>query len=84
VAPSSRTLARAMAKGLTIGDDESVVELGPGTGALTDQIRHILPHDGGYLGIEIEPRFVDRSGVGRSRRLKVPVAFYRRRAYLLY
>ncbi|MCY4544578.1 MAG: methyltransferase [Gemmatimonadetes bacterium] len=59
VAPSSRTLARAMAKGLTIGDDESVVELGPGTGALTDQIRHILPHDGGYLGIEIEPRFVD-------------------------
>ena len=59
MAPSSRTLARVMAKGLSIGEDESVVELGPGTGALTDQIRHILPHSGGYLGIEIEPRFVD-------------------------
>ncbi len=59
VVPSSRKLARAMARGLKIDDNESVMELGPGTGALTDQIRHILPHDGGYLGIEIEPRFVD-------------------------
>ncbi len=58
LAPSSRVLARAMASGLEIEADESVMELGPGTGALTDQIRHILPHCGGYIGIELEPRFV--------------------------
>lgn len=58
LAPSSRMLARAMARGLEIDTDESVMELGPGTGALTDQIRHILPDDGGYIGIELEPRFV--------------------------
>lgn len=56
--PSSRRLARAMASGLEIDPDESVMELGPGTGALTDQIRHIIPGDGGYIGIELEQRFV--------------------------
>lgn len=56
--PSSRMLARAMARGLEIDSDESVMELGPGTGALTDQIRHVLADDGGYIGIELEPRFV--------------------------
>jgi len=45
--PSSRMLARAMARGLEIKPNESVMELGPGTGALTDQIRHILPDDDG-------------------------------------
>jgi len=56
--PSSRILARAMASGLEIEPNESVMELGPGTGALTDQISHILPDDGGYIGIELEQRFV--------------------------
>ena len=58
VAPSSRKLALAMARGLEIKPNESVMELGPGTGALTDQIRHILPNDDGYIGIELELRFV--------------------------
>ncbi len=48
-----------MARGLVIDANESVMEMGPGTGALTDQIRHILPDDDGYIGIELEPRFVD-------------------------
>ena len=56
--PSSRMLARAVARGLEIGSDESVMELGPGTGALTDQIRHIISDGGEYIGIELEPRFV--------------------------
>ncbi|MXZ74058.1 MAG: hypothetical protein F4207_00630 [Gemmatimonadetes bacterium] len=56
--PSSRMLAQAMARGLEIKPNESVMELGPGTGALTDQIRHILPDDDGYIGIELEQRFV--------------------------
>ena len=58
LAPSSSKLARAMARGLEVETNESVMELGPGTGALTDQIRHILSHDAGYIGIELEPRFV--------------------------
>lgn len=56
--PSSRMLARAMARGLEIESDESVMELGPGTGALTDQVRHIIRDGGEYLGIELEHRFV--------------------------
>ncbi len=47
-----------MARGLEIDPNESVMELGPGTGALTDQIRHILSDDDGYIGIELEPQFV--------------------------
>lgn len=56
--PSSKMLARAMAKGLEIFPNETVMELGPGTGALTDQIQRILPNEAGYIGIELEPRFV--------------------------
>jgi len=56
--PSSRYLARAMAKGLDIDVDETVIELGPGTGALTEEIQHIIGREGRYLGIELEPRFV--------------------------
>ena len=56
--PSSKMLARAMAKGLEIFPNETVIELGPGTGALTDQIQRILPDDARYIGIELEPQFV--------------------------
>ncbi len=57
--PSSRILASAMSEGLEIGPDESVIELGPGTGALTDRIQHILSDESGYLGIELEAQFVE-------------------------
>lgn len=59
VAPSSVHLARAMVKGLTLGPGQTVVEFGPGTGALTAEIRRILPSPSSYLGVEIEPRFAD-------------------------
>jgi len=59
VAPSSVHLARAMVKGLTLGPGQTVVEFGPGTGALTSEIRRILPSPSSYLGVEIEPRFAD-------------------------
>jgi phosphatidylethanolamine/phosphatidyl-N-methylethanolamine N-methyltransferase len=58
-APSSVHLARAMVKGLTLGPGQTVVEFGPGTGALTSEIRRILPSPSSYLGVEIEPRFAD-------------------------
>lgn len=58
ILPSSDGLARAMVHGLDLGDEDTVLELGPGTGSLTAQIRRILPHPSRYLGIEREPRFV--------------------------
>jgi len=59
VAPSSARLAWAMVDGLTVEPGETVVEFGPGTGAFTAEIRRILPSPDSYLGIEIEPRFVE-------------------------
>lgn len=58
LAPSSKKLARAMTHGLNLNPDDVIMELGPGTGALTSQIREILPHTNAYLGIELEKKFV--------------------------
>ncbi|MBM3264835.1 MAG: hypothetical protein FJY97_15605 [candidate division Zixibacteria bacterium] len=58
VAPSSQELARAMIHGLDLSSGGSLIELGPGTGALTTQIHRILPTAGAYLGIELEEKFV--------------------------
>ncbi len=59
IAPSSRQLAEAMMRDLALGNDESVLELGPGTGAFTREIRDTLPRGARYLGIECEARFVE-------------------------
>jgi phosphatidylethanolamine/phosphatidyl-N-methylethanolamine N-methyltransferase len=59
IAPSSVHLARAMVKGLTIELGQTLVEFGPGTGALTAEIHRILPSQSSYLGVEIEPRFAE-------------------------
>jgi len=59
VLPSSRNLARAMVHGIHLRENEVLVELGPGTGALTAHIRWALPDRSVYLGIEREARFVE-------------------------
>ena len=59
VVPSSPALAKAMVRGLEVGGGQSVVELGPGTGAFTDAILRHLPDDASYLGIELNGDFVD-------------------------
>ena len=43
IAPSSQRLARAMLDGLHLDPDARVVELGPGTGAVTGEIARRLP-----------------------------------------
>lgn len=58
ILPSSDRLARAMVHGVRLDADDTLLELGPGTGALTAHIRRILPDPSHYLGIEREPRFV--------------------------
>lgn len=61
LAPSSAALARAMVADLNLTAGSSILELGPGTGALTAAIDHVLRGVPGarYLGIERDPVFVD-------------------------
>ncbi|RMI04617.1 MAG: hypothetical protein D6681_09325 [Calditrichaeota bacterium] len=56
--PSSEELARAMIAGLHLAPGETLLELGPGTGAFTRHIQNILPDKQAYLGIERETTFV--------------------------
>ena len=57
VAPSSRHLARAMLQPLVLKPGCIVVELGPGTGVMTQALLHALPTDSTLLAFEISDRF---------------------------
>ncbi|MCA8955574.1 MAG: hypothetical protein KDC87_05840 [Planctomycetes bacterium] len=61
VCPSTRFLGRSMLLDLDLRPGDLIVEYGPGTGALTQEIRRaIRPIDGvRYLGIESEAGFCD-------------------------
>ena len=59
IVPSTTSLALAMVGDLHLREGETLVELGPGTGAFTRVIRSILPEESHYLGIEREPNFVN-------------------------
>ena len=64
IAPSSRRLARAMLDGLALepGSAVRLVELGPGTGAVTGEIASRLPADAACLAIDVDPVFSARVG----------------------
>ncbi len=59
IVPSAPELARAMVAGLALRAGDTVLELGPGTGAFTEKIRAMLPPGAHYLGIEREQAFVE-------------------------
>jgi phospholipid N-methyltransferase len=59
VAPSSPDLARAMISGLKPDEENIVLEIGCGTGAITRYLKDIIPTRKCYLGIEIEEKFVE-------------------------
>lgn len=59
VAPSSRTLARAMVSSLDLSGPVRVVELGPGTGVFTREIAARLGPEARALAIDVDPGFVD-------------------------
>lgn len=59
VVPSSPQLARRMVEPVRWNPGVRVVEFGPGTGPFTREIRRRLPPDGRYLGIELEPEFIE-------------------------
>jgi phosphatidylethanolamine/phosphatidyl-N-methylethanolamine N-methyltransferase len=60
IAPSSQRLARTMLAGLTLEAGARLVELGPGTGAVTGEIAKRLPPGARCLAIDIDPVFVAR------------------------
>jgi phosphatidylethanolamine/phosphatidyl-N-methylethanolamine N-methyltransferase len=60
IAPSSQRLARAMLDGLTLEPGMRIVELGPGTGAITGEIARRLPAGTSCLAIDIDPVFTER------------------------
>jgi phospholipid N-methyltransferase len=64
IAPSSRRLARAMLDGLSLEHTPGVrvVELGPGTGAVTGEIARRLRADAACLAIDVDPVFSARVG----------------------
>jgi phospholipid N-methyltransferase len=57
LAPSSRSLARAMLRGVALDPGDVVVELGPGTGSFTALIAPHVARGVRYLGIERDPVF---------------------------
>jgi len=59
IAPSSPELAKAMMHGVEANEDNIVIELGVGTGAITKFIEKGIPNDRSYLGIEVDRELVD-------------------------
>jgi phosphatidylethanolamine/phosphatidyl-N-methylethanolamine N-methyltransferase len=62
IAPSSQRLARGMLDGVMLEPGTRIVELGPGTGAITGEIARRLPSGGTCLAIDINPVFSARVG----------------------
>lgn len=58
IAPSSRALAFAMLKPVRLTQRKVIVELGPGTGAITQAIAPRLRADQRYVGVEINSAMV--------------------------
>ncbi len=58
VAPSSPELAAEMLQGFQPDEENIVLELGVGTGAITKHLREIIPNKRSYLGIELDSGLV--------------------------
>jgi phosphatidylethanolamine/phosphatidyl-N-methylethanolamine N-methyltransferase len=59
VAPSSPQLARELMWAAKVSEARNLLELGPGTGAFTHEIRRTLPQGSNYLGLEMNGAFVN-------------------------
>jgi phosphatidylethanolamine/phosphatidyl-N-methylethanolamine N-methyltransferase len=54
IAPSSPELAAEMLEGIRPDEDNIVLELGVGTGAITKYLANVIPDKHSYLGIELD------------------------------
>jgi phospholipid N-methyltransferase len=66
IAPSSPELALKMLEGIVPDENNIVIELGVGTGAITKHLQEIVPDEKSYLGIEVDGDLV------KSLRTKFP------------
>lgn len=62
VAPSSPELAAEMLVGIKPDENNIVLELGVGTGAITKYLQQIIPNRQSYLGIELDTEMVKTLG----------------------
>lgn len=62
VAPSSERLARVLASVVPVSGTPTVVELGPGTGAVSAVIARRLPPGARHLAIELDPAMLAHLG----------------------
>ena len=60
VMPSSKGLAMKMVNGVNFADAKTIVELGPGTGAITKYIVPLLQPDTKLISIEINEAFIQQ------------------------
>lgn len=67
IAPSSPALAQRMVECAQVATAQSVLELGPGTGAFTTAIDQVLPQGSSYLGLELNQTFVDQLRIQHPR-----------------
>lgn len=54
IAPSSPELAQKMIKNIAPDEENIILELGVGTGAITKFVQDIVPNDKSYLGVELD------------------------------
>lgn len=59
ISPSSPELALKMIEGLKPDENNIIVEIGCGTGAITKFIQDLVKNEHSYLGIELEKTFVE-------------------------
>ena len=60
IAPSSPELAQKMIEGVEANENNIILEIGCGTGAITKFLQNSIPSKNSFLGIEIEKKFVER------------------------
>ena len=58
ICPSSRELSRTLTSGIHIEDAHSIVELGPGTGAITGAILSSKRSDANFFAVELNPAVI--------------------------
>ena len=58
IAPSSPELAQKMVAGIRPNEENVVLELGVGTGAITKFLQEVVPNKESYLGIELDKDLV--------------------------
>ena len=58
ITPSSSDLANELLQGIKPDEDNIVLELGVGTGAITKFLEGIVPNENSYLGIELDRELV--------------------------